>query len=106
MNVWLIKPDQSIDFAAGSIWIEPSKFDDLWSRSNYVWAKRAIQTFWWLWPYLAWDEDEATLNEDYKNDDGGDDDGVDGSYDGDDDDDDDNERGIEDDDDADGNEKG
>ena len=46
MNVWLIKPDQSIDFAAGSIWIEPSKFDDLWSRSNYVWAKRAIQTFW------------------------------------------------------------
>ena len=58
-----------------------------------------------LWPYLAWDEDEATLNEDNKNDDGGDDYGVDGSNDGDDDDDD-NDRGIEADDDADGNEKG
>ena len=58
-----------------------------------------------LWPYLAWDGDEATLNEDNKNDDDGDDDGGDGSYDGGNDDDD-NERGIEDDDDADGNEKG
>ena len=58
-----------------------------------------------LWTYLAWDEDEATLNEDNKNDDGGDDDGGDDSYDGDDDDDDDNDRGIEADDDADGNEK-
>ena len=58
-----------------------------------------------LWPYLAWDEDEATLNEDNKNVDDGDDDGGDGSNDGDYDDDD-NERGIEDDDDADGNEKG
>ena len=58
-----------------------------------------------LWPYLAWDEDEAALNEDNKNVDDGDDDGGDGSYDGGNDDDD-NERGIEDDDDADGNEKG
>ena len=58
-----------------------------------------------LWPYLAWDEDEAALNEDNKNVDDGDDDGGDGSNDGDDDDDD-NERSIEDDDDADGNEKG
>ena len=58
-----------------------------------------------LWPYLAWDEDEAALNEDNKNVDDGDDDGGDGSNDGDYDDDD-NERGIEDDDDADGNEKG